>query len=132
MYNHIYYWINKLFLSFDGFPNFWTIIVLYWLLLTNSSTLLFALLEGNYDCALLNYESFMLYAILMLIGHFIYYSHKRRTDLINKLDKMTRNAKVFSLTTAIIYVKATILIFVYYTVPYIEKSNAGVGSFGGT
>ncbi len=73
----------------------------------------------------------MLYVILMLIGHFIYYSHKRRTSLINKLDKMTRNAKVFSLTTAIIYVIATILIFVYYTVPYIEKSNAGVGSFGG-
>jgi len=70
----------------------------------------------------------MLYAILMLIGHFIYYSHKRRKNLINKLDKMTRNAKVFSLTTAIIYVIATILIFVYYTVPYIEKSNARVGS----
>ncbi len=122
IYNYIFFKTFEILSVFDESPSFATTLVLCWLFLFNSlSVLYFLIIIDNRIIDYLNEYSFLIYSLLILISHLFYFLYRQRYLAIsNKHFKEGRLKSILGLIGVVMYICISVWFFFSYTVPNAE------------
>ncbi len=120
IYNYIFFKIYQILSVFDESPTFGTIIVMCWLFLFNTFTIVDLIIRNKLVSSLFNDYSTIPYTILIIIMHFLYFHHKERyAQIVEEYEKESKKLSIYGTLSVILYIVLSILVFFKFTVPYI-------------
>ena len=120
IYNYIFFKICQILGFFDDSPVFAAVIVMCWLFMFNSFTLIDYVLHNFEIPVLRNMYMDITTGILIFGGHLLYFYSKKRHVKINEAFKNeSKPLSVFGSIGVILYIFLTVWIFFKYTVPFV-------------
>jgi|GEM_PF-3445573 len=118
VYNYIFFKLYQILSVFDESPSFATIIVMCWLFMFNSFTLLYIVSKSFDVTNLLDKYVSIPGGILLFGGHLFYYYHKRRhVKVIEKFKGESKRSSIVGIIGAFLYIFLTVWIFFKYAAP---------------
>nr|WP_319400177.1 hypothetical protein [uncultured Carboxylicivirga sp.] len=118
IYNYLFYKVYQILSAFDESPSFVTIIVLCWLFLFNSFTVIDYVIQNEELSAFFTKPITISYGVLFTAMHFLYFYRKGRDlKIIEKFQRESKHASVIGFISVSLYIFFTVWIFAKYTVP---------------
>lgn len=119
VYNYIFYKTYQILSAFDESPSFATIIVLCWLFLFNSCSLVSCVIK-NTAITTYFYSYIVAFGILVIVLHFLYFYFKgRHLRIIENYKRESKRSSIIGIIGAFIYIILTNWLFFKYSVPNI-------------
>jgi hypothetical protein len=119
IYNYIFYKTYQILNAFDESPSFATIIVLCWLFLFNSCTLVSCVIK-NKTVTTYFYNYIVAFVILVIVLHFLYFYRKgKHLSIIEKYKSESKRSSIIGIIGAFLYIILTNWIFFKHSVPNI-------------
>jgi len=123
VYNYIFFKIYQILSAFDESPSFASIIVMCWLFLFNSFTLIDYVFQSDVVSAFFKKYSSIPFVIMILAVHFFYFYHnEKHVRIYEKYKNEGKNSAIFGSIGVVLYIFLSILVFFKYTVPYMGGS----------
>ncbi len=118
-YNYIFYRTFQILSVFNKSPGFAAILVLCWLFLFNSCTIISCVIK-NRELTIYFYSCIIVFTILIIMLHFLYFYRKSRyLRIIKKYKDESRNSSIAGIVLTLIYMILTVWLFFKYAVPNI-------------
>ena len=119
IYNYIFFKIYQTLSVFDESPSFAAIIVLCWLFLFNSCTIISCAIKDSvftsYFCSYI-----ITVTILIILVHFLYFYRKgKHLRIIEEYKNENKRSSTIGIIGAFLYVFFTVWVFFKYAVPII-------------
>jgi len=120
IYNYIFFKIYQILTLFDESPTFATIMVMCWLFLFNSFTLIDFLIRSNDVSVFSDKYVSISFSILILAIHSLYFYHKDKyVYIIEKYEKESKKLSIYGTLSVILYIFLSIWVFYKFTIPFI-------------
>ncbi|GAF04451.1 hypothetical protein [Saccharicrinis fermentans] len=118
IYDYIFYKVYQILSAFDESPCFITVIVLCWLFLFNSFTVIDYVIQNEKLSAFFTKPITISYGVFFTALHFLYFYHKGRyLKIIEKFQRESKHASAIGFISISLYIFLTVWIFAKYTVP---------------
>lgn len=120
-YNYFFLFIYKLINVFDDNPSFATIMVLCWIFLLNSVSLVSYLIYFLELKIIYIFDYLILYSLMVLIFHFYYFNNRRRNQIVNEVFNNKKKIPIYLGTVVFfIYIILSNWLFFKYTIQILE------------
>ncbi len=117
LYNYFFFKIFQILTVFDESPVFATVMVLCWLFLFNSSTIIIYFL-GHSRFTIYFFTYIVGINVFSSIAHFSYFYYKSRyLKIIERYENESKRSLTIGIIGTIVFVIASILIFFNFTAP---------------
>ena len=118
IYDYIYYKVYQFLSVFDETPSFATVIVLCWLFLFNSFTIIDFAIQSKELSAFFNKPTTIAYGVFFTAMHFLYFYRKGRDlRIIEKYQRESKWTSAIGFISVSLYICITVWLFAKYTVP---------------
>ena len=120
IYDYLFFKIYQILSAFDESPTFATIIVMCWLFLFNTFTLVDFIIRSKQISSLFNNYTTVPYTVFIMIIHFLYFYYKDQyAYVIEKYEQESKKLSIYGTLSVILYIFLSIWVFFKFTVPYI-------------
>lgn len=118
IYDYIFYKTYQILEIFDTSSSFAAIIILCWMFLFNSFTVVDCVIRNSILSAFFDRTITVMYTIFLVLIHSGYFYYKRRDlRLISKFENESNRSSIIGLIGVLSYFFLTILIFFKYALP---------------
>lgn len=119
IYDYIFYRFFKFLRNFIDSPGFGTIILMCWLFFFNGITIVEHTISVSSLSSYISKLSMLGYTIFILVFHFLLFTNRRQTIIIEKFSKEGRISTIIGSICVVLYFLLSIVFYFKSTVPRI-------------
>ncbi len=120
LYDYFFFKIFQILTVFDDTPVFATIMVMCWLFLFNSVTVV-RYIFGKSAFAMHFFNYIVILNVLFAVSHIFYFDYKSRyIKIIERYENESKRSLTIGIISTIFFIIASFVVFFKYTFPHIE------------